>query len=161
MTTAPAPSENIRAIDSLVANEFAVSLEGQPVTGIFSISGLRTFKLDVRTTTAIKKIQEPFKITKMVQRDPHIPMNAWIRATFAVGDDIDRPRRTLVISAVDNGTETRRWTVYRAWIAEIGYSDFNSGSSEMVEETLTIHFDDIEEDWPLLEGDDPALDSGE
>ena len=158
MTTelAPRPDENFRAIDSLVANEFEVAINDQPVTGIFSISGLVTFKLDVKTTTAIKKLKEPFKITKMVQRDPHNSFNTWIRETFEAGDDIVRPKRTLMIAAVDDGTVTRRWTVQNAWIGEIKYSDFNRGSSEMVEETLTIHFEDITEDWPLLNTDHSA-----
>jgi hypothetical protein len=153
---APHPSESISAIDSLVANEFEVRLDDQPVAGIFSVSGLVTFKLDVKTTTAIKKLKEPFKITKMVQRDPHSVFNVWIRDTFAAGDDIVRPTRTLTIAAVDDEVVTRRWTVLKAWIAEIKYTDFNRGSGEMVEETVTIHFDSIEEDWPLLLSDGQA-----
>lgn len=148
--TAP---QSIRAIDSLVANEFEVQIDDQSVTGIFSIAGLVTFKLDVKTTTSIKKLPEPFTIKKMVQRDPNNIFNSWIRATFAAEADIVRPTRTLTILAVDNGVETRRWTVKKAWISEINYSDFNSGSSEMIEETVTIQYDDIEETWPLLNAD--------
>lgn len=152
-TTAPASeNESIRAIDSLVANEFNIRIDDQPVSGIFAISGLVSFKLDVRTTTSLKKLKEPFTITKMVQRDPHNVFNMWIRDTFTAGDDIARPTRTLTIHAVDDGVETRRWTVKKAWISEIKYSDFNTGSSEMIEETISIQYDDIEEYWPLLDG---------
>lgn len=146
------PTDNgIQAIDSLVANEFQVQIDGQPASGIFGISGLVTFKLDVKTTTALKKVTEAFTLTKMVQRDPNNVFNTWIRETFAAGDDISRPTRTLSIHAIDDNVETRRWIVKGAWISQIGYSDFNSASGEMVEETVTIQYEDIEEVWPLLD----------
>lgn len=143
-------ADSIQAIDSLVANEFEVQIDGQAVTGIFSVKDLVSFKLDVKTTTSIKKMRSPFKITKMVQRDPQSIFNQWIRETFAAADDISRPTRTITILAVDDHVPTRRWIVKKAWISEIRYTDFNSGSSEMIEETLTIEYDDIEENWPLL-----------
>jgi hypothetical protein len=49
---------------------------------------------------------------------------------------------------VDDGVETRCWTVKGAWISEVSYSHFNTASSEMVEETVTIQYDDLEESWP-------------
>jgi phage tail-like protein len=150
-----AEETTIQGIDSLVANEFEVHLDDEPISGIFSISGLVSFKLDVRVTTAIKKMQEPFKISKMVHRDPYAPFNRWIRDTFAAQDDIVRPKRTLTVTAVDNGVPIRQWIVKEAWISEVRYSDFDSGSSEMVEETITIQYKDIDERWPLLVQDDP------
>ncbi|HLU11447.1 MAG TPA: phage tail protein, partial [Oceanobacillus sp.] len=62
-------------------------------------------------------------------------------------DDIVRPLRTLEIIALDDGVETRRWKIKGAWISEISYSDFDSGSSELVQETLVIHYEDVEETW--------------
>ncbi|MBZ0293553.1 MAG: phage tail protein [Anaerolineae bacterium] len=147
----PAQQNNIRAIDSLVANEFRVEIDGEQVAGIFTISGLISFKLEVKTTNQLKKVAEPFKITKMVQRDPHNPFNTWLRDTYAAAADIARPTRTLVIVAVDDGVEIRRWTVKKAWISEVSFSDFNSGSSEMIEETVHIRYEDIEETFALLE----------
>ncbi len=145
--------QHVQAIDSLVANEFKVLIDGEAVAGVFSVSGLVTFRLDVKTTTAIKKLQDPFTITKMVQRDPHATFNRWIRDTFEAGGDIIRPTRTLTLQAVDDGMVTRQWTVKKAWISQVKYSDFNSSSSEMVEETVTIQYEDIEESWPLLLND--------
>jgi hypothetical protein len=138
----------IRVIDSLSAHEFQVELDGEKISSILRITGFFSFKLDVRTTTTLKTMQEPFKIVKMVQRNPDAPFNRWIRESTTAKADIMRPKRQLAILAVDNGVEIRRWTLTGAWIAEIGYSDFNSGSAELVEETLTIRFDDIEESWP-------------
>lgn len=139
---------HIRAVDSLCANEFAVEIEGEAVTGIFRVAGLHSFKLEVKTTTSLKMTQEPFRITKMVQRDGNAPFNRWLRETVAARDDILRPKRTLAIVALDDGEETRRWTVKGAWISQVSYSDFNSSSVEMVEETFVIHYEDIEESWP-------------
>lgn len=150
MTDEMTAPESIRAIDSLVAHEFEVRIDDEPVSGVFSISGLATFKLEVKTTTSMKKLTKPFTIKKMVQRDPRNTFNTWIRQTFAAEADIVRPTRTVAILAVDDGVEIRRWTVKKAWISEIAYSDFNTSSSEMIEETITIQYDDIEESWPLL-----------
>ena len=148
----PAAVHSVRAVDSLIANEFVLHIDDEPVTGIFTISGLTSFKLEVKTTNQLKKVQAPFKITKMVQRDPNNIFNKWLRETLSVGTDIVRPSRTLTIVAVDNGVAIRRWVVKKAWVSAVSYSDFDSGSSELIEETIEIQYDDIEESWPMLEG---------
>ncbi len=137
-------------IDSLSANEFAVLLDGERVQGIFRVSGLLPFKLEVKPSLT-KLVRDPFKLSKMVQRDPNLPFNRWLRETIAARDDIVRPTRTIDLLAVDDGVEIRRWTISDAWISEINYSDFNSASSDLIEETLTIHYDDIRETWQDIE----------
>src|SRR5262245_19542379 len=136
-----------QAIDSLSANEFVVEIEGEKVGGIFRITGLVAFKLDVKGTSALKNLKEPFKIVKMVQRDPKNPVNRWLIESVTARADIVRPKRTLAIVAVDDGAEIRRWSVSGAWISEVAYSDFDTGSGSLVEETVTIQWDDIEESW--------------
>jgi phage tail-like protein len=138
----------IHALDSLCANEFAVEVEGEKIPGIFRVSDLTSFKLDTGGS-ALKIVSEPFKITKMVQRDGNSVFNRWLRETVNAKDSAKRPTRTVAVMAIDDGVETRRWTVNGAWISEISYSDFNSGSFEMVEETVTIHYDSIDESWPV------------
>lgn len=133
-------------VDSLSANEFAVELDGERIGGIFRISGLTTFKLDVKPALT-RQVHEPFRVTKMVQRDPNAPFNRWIRETVAARDDSVRPQRTLVVLALDEGVESRRWVISGAWISEISYSEFDSGSSDLVEEKLAIHYELIEEQW--------------
>ncbi|MBN8637707.1 MAG: phage tail protein [Anaerolineae bacterium] len=133
-------------IDSLSANEFQVYLNEDVVPGVFRVSGFIPFKLEVRPGVS-KVVREPFKLAKMVQRDPALPFNRWLQETLAGKQDIVRPTRTLIIVALDDGVESRRWTVTGAWISEISYSDFNSASGELVEEVVTIHFDDIQETW--------------
>ena len=142
--TVAADIRSVDGVDGQLAKEFGLEIDGQRVTGILAIRGLVAFRLDVRTTTAIRKLQEPFKITRMVQLDPQHPCNVWVRETFDAGEDIVRPARTLCLLALDKGVETQRWTVYDAWISEVGYSDFDSSSSDILEETLTIQYEDVE-----------------
>ncbi len=136
-------------IDSLSANEFQVMVDDEQVKGVFRIIGLLPFKLEVKPALT-KLVREPFKLSKMVQRDPTLAFNQWLRETIDAKDDIVRPTRTLHILAVDDGVEIRRWTVEGAWISEVSYSDFNSASSDLIEETLTIRYEDITETWQNL-----------
>lgn len=133
-------------IDSLSANEFEVRLNGEKIGGVFRLSDLVPFKLEVKPSLT-KIVREPFKLCKMVQRDPQLPFNVWLRESIDAKDDLVRPTRTLEILAIDDGEEIRRWTVQGAWIAEVTYSDFNTASNELIEETVTIHYDDINETW--------------
>lgn len=135
-----------RAIDSLSANEFSVLLDGEPVEGVFRVSGMTPFKLDAKPSQT-KLIREPFTLSKLVQRDPAQPFNRWVRATIDAQDDIDRPTRTLEILALDEGEESRRWIFKDAWIASVSYSDFNSASGELVEEVVQIQYEAVEVRW--------------
>ena len=133
---------NFVAVDSLVANEFEIQIDNQPMLGVFRVDGLVTFKLD----EAGKRVHEPFRIIKMVQRDANNPFNSWLRATTA--PNANKPRRTVSILAVDDGVETRRWVVKGAWISKVEYSAFDTASHDMVEEIITIYYDSIEESFP-------------
>lgn len=145
---AQAASSLVKHIDSLSANEFLVEMDGAAVDGIFKVTGLSPFKLEVKTTSSLKAIKDAFQIVKMVRRDPQHPFNIWLRESVNTKADIVRPTRTLAIIAMDESRETRRWLVKGAWISGVSYSDFNTGSGELVEETLTIQWDDIETVWP-------------
>ena len=134
-------------LDSLTANEFAVEIEGERVSGIFRVSGLTPFKLDVKPSMT-KIVRDPFKIAKMVQRDPNSAFNRWLQDSTRSREDILRPTRRLAIVALDEGVETRRWEVIGAFIVEVAYSEFNTGSRELVEEVLTVMYERIEEVWP-------------
>jgi hypothetical protein len=142
----PIPENGILAVDSLSANEIIVELDGQRATGVFRVTGFSPFKLDVKPSL-IKLTHDPFKIVKMAQRDNNLPFNRWMIETLTAKDDIARPIRSLDIVAVDDGIETRRWRVKGAWISEISYSDFDSGSGELVQETLVIQYEGIETIW--------------
>jgi hypothetical protein len=138
-------NNRLQTIDSLCANEFALEMAGQRLTGIFRVLGFVSFKLAADGAAS----SEPFMITKMVRRDGNEPLNAWIRETRAAGNSLARPLRTLVLLALDDGIETRRWTIHGARIVQIAYSDFDTTSGEMVEEKLTIAYDRVEEAFPV------------
>ena len=133
-------TNTMQALDSLCANEFDLRIDGESVSGIFRISGLVGFKLDEN----YNRVFEPIQVSKMVQRDGNNAFNKWLRESEAGG----RPTRTMAIVAVDDGVETRRWSIKGAWISEVRYSEFNTASFEMVEEIFTIQFGEIEESWP-------------
>ncbi len=135
-----------QSIDSLSAHEFAIEIEGARASGIFRVVGLTPFKLDIKPSMK-KLIREPFKVTKMVQRDPETPFNRWLRDSVTSRDDIVRPTRQMAVIAIDDGVEIRRWTIRGAYISEVSYSDFNSSSNELIEETVTIHYEDVIESW--------------
>jgi hypothetical protein len=129
-------------LDSLIANEFALEINGETATGIFRVSNFRSFATDDEGN----RIKPPFEVAKMVQRDSNNNFNKWLRETTAAFGE--KPRRDVTIVAIDDGVVTRRWTAKSAWIKEVRYSAFDSGSFEMVEETFVIAYDDIEEAWP-------------
>jgi hypothetical protein len=63
-----------------------------------------------------------------------------------------RPTRELAVVAIDDGIETRRWTLQGAYITAISYSNYDAGLSEMIEECYTIAYEDIEERWTYADG---------
>ena len=135
---------SMMSADSLAANEFNVELNGEVVNGVFRVSGFASYRLDEGGNS----FRTPFRISKMVQRDGNNPFNSWIRETLDAKNSPDhRPTRTIAVVAIDDGLETRRWTVNGAWIQAIEYSDFDTGSFEMVEEIITIGYNDIDETW--------------
>lgn len=130
------PETRFKAVDSLSAHEFHVELNGEPVDGIFGVHGLMSFKLGGEVA--------PLVITKMVQQDPGAVFNAWTRETIGGG----KPTRNLAIIAMDEGIETRRWVYQNAYITQISFSDFDTASSELIEERITLTAERVDELWP-------------
>jgi hypothetical protein len=120
-------------IDSLRQNEYELYLEGQVVRGIFSISGLVAFQAD--------GTYPPIAVSKMVQRDPALPFNVWLR------EAANGATRTLAIAAIDDGVEVRRWTLHNARILSVSYSAFSPALVDLVEETVQVAFERIETTW--------------
>ena len=140
-------TSNMQTMDSLIANEFAFEINGEKIRGVFGVRGLVTYACDDEGN----RIKPAFQVLKMVQRDVKNIFNVWLRETLDLRDSTERPRRDVTIVAVDDGIETRRWSVKGAWIQKVSYSDFDNSSFEMVAETYTINYDDIEESFPVSE----------
>lgn len=134
--------QNVTAIDSLSANEFKLEIDGQELSGIFRISNFAPFDFAI-----VGSHERSIVISKMVQRDPNNPFNKWLQESIAaVGADA-YPTRTVSIVAVDDGVIARRWHLKKAWIGSVSYSDFNSASNELVEESAVIKYESAEIEW--------------
>lgn len=133
----------IQAVDSLSANEFQIEIDGEVATGIFGVSGLHIRSVDL---TAGRLVNKPLTIIKMVQQNPDLPFNRWTRDTLA--NQTTKVTRDIAVVAMDEGTETRRWVYKEAWISDIAFSDFDSGSEILIEERLIIQHNGVEEIWP-------------
>ncbi len=140
-------ANNIQEVDSLVANEFAVEIGGEVAGGIFGVTGLTLFQLDDDGN----RVRPAVMITKMVQRDADTAFNKWHKETMDSRDSSTRPSRDVAIVAIDDGIETRRWTLKGAYITAISYSNYDTASFEMIEETYTINYNDIEESWTFAD----------
>jgi phage tail-like protein len=138
----------LRVVDSLTANEFRLEINGQVVSGVFSVHGLCAFSLKVDEAGKPVGINyPPLVITKMVQQDPSLPFNAWVREAVQARGTV-LPTREIAIVALDEGAETRRWVYRNAWIAEVNFSDFDTASEYLVEEKITLRHNGVEEIWP-------------
>jgi len=133
---------SMQALDSLQGNEFHVELNGEKITGVFRVDGLTSFRL---TENGIDK--PPVTLAKMVQRDATIPFNKWLRQSVEAGESDQRPTRTLDVVAVDDGDETRRWSLRGAYITSVRYDTFDTSSGDMVEEVVTIAYAALDEQW--------------
>lgn len=136
-----AEENTIVALDSLSANEFRVEINGVNVPGIFRVSGLRAFDY------AKPEQRSHLTITKMVERDPSSAFNAWLRETVEGKSSDQSVSRTIEVIAVDDGVETRRWVIEQASLVNVSYSDFNSASTELVEEIIQLQYRTISLKW--------------
>lgn len=138
---------SIQAVDSLSANEFALEINGERVTGVFSVHGLSSYQLKLEDGRPVGMDFPPLVVTKMVQQDSSLPFNQWTRETVAArGTKL--PTRDISVVALDEGNETRRWVYRNAWISSIAFSDFDSALDFLIEEKVTIQHGGVEEIWP-------------
>lgn len=137
----------IRAVDSLTANEFHIEINGQIVTGIFAVSGLSSFSLKLDDSKPVGFKYPSLLVTKMVQQDPNLPFNKWVREAIDARGTV-LPTREISIVAMDEGAETRRWVYRNAWISHVEFSDFDTALEYLVEEKITIQHGGVEEIWP-------------
>lgn len=128
---------NYKFLDSLVANEFAVEINGESTMGVFRVLGFTPYHVDANQPKQVT-------ITKMVQRDVNSPFNKWLRESETSGT---AATRDMAIIAIDDGMETRRWTLKGAYIISVSYSDFDSSSIEMVEERITVGYTSVDHRW--------------
>lgn len=128
-------------LDSLVASEFALEINGETLSGIFTVEGFVSYQVDAGGVRQLP----PFSISKMVQHDANNAFNAWLIETTTSRHTTERPRRDVVLKAVDDGIITRSWTIKSAFILSVAYSSFDVASFAMMQEIYHIGYEDIEE----------------
>jgi hypothetical protein len=130
-------------VDSLISSEFAVEIDGKPVTGMFRVLNLVTFK---RVSGSL--MQPSFSLTKTVQHDSTLPMNVWLAENHqAVKSNGKVPTRDITIKAVDDGKVIRVWAFKGCFIDEVRYSDFDTSNFQLVEEIITISYKSMDESF--------------
>jgi hypothetical protein len=130
--------ESMIELDSLVGNEFEVEINGETVSGLFRIDNFVPVSLQDG-----QRIEVPFYLVKLVQRDPNNPVNRWLKDSASRSNVV----RTVAVKAVDDGVVTRVWTFKNAWISEVRYAGFNTASSDLIEEIIAINYDSVSEEW--------------
>lgn len=125
-------------LDSLVGNEFEIEVDGETTTGIFRIDNFVPFQIKDG-----QRVEVPFNIVKLVQRDANNALNRWIRDSTSRENTL----RTVTVKAVDDGVVIRTWTFTNARISDVRYAGFNTASSDLIEEIITVYYDSVSETW--------------
>ena len=128
---------NVSGGNTLQANEFAVTLDGESIDTILSCD---IFEY----VTAEGEADKPFlTFYKQVEDSRDSVFNRWLVQTIGSRDPSSRPRRTFVVTAVNDGNLIRRWTFTGAWIAAIAQGSLDSTSHEFAVERVKLGYEKI------------------
>lgn len=128
---------NVPGSNTLQVNEFAVTLDGEAIDTILSCD---TFEY----LTAEGDADRPLlTFYKQVEDSSDSPFNRWLAETLRSQSPASRPRRTFVVTAVNDGNAIRRWTFKAAWIAAIAQGGLDSTSHEFAVERVKLGCDEI------------------
>jgi hypothetical protein len=128
---------NVPGSNTLQANEFAVTLDGDVIDSILSCDMFEYL-------TAVGDADKPFlSFFKQVEDSRNTVFNRWLGETLGSREPASRPRRTFVSTAVNDGTPIRRWTCTGAWIAAVTQGSFDSTSHEFAVERISLGYDTI------------------
>lgn len=127
---------NVPGVNTLQANEFTVTLDGDAIDSIVAF--------DVFTYLTPDDADKPWlSVLKRVEDDRGTTFNRWLSETLAHSTPSARPRRTFVVTAVNDGNPIRRWTFSGAWIASIAQGGFQVTSHEFAVEQVAIGYDRV------------------
>jgi len=123
--------------NTLQANDFAVTLDGETIDTILSCDMFEYL-------TAAGDADKPLLcFYKQVEESRDSVFNRWLGETFGSSEPSGRPRRTFVVTAVNDGNPIRRWTFADAWIAAVAQGILDSTSHEFAVERVTLGYDTI------------------
>ncbi len=124
---------NVPGSNTLQANEFAVTLDGEVIDSILSCDMFEYL-------TAEGDADKPLlTFYKQVEDSRNTVFNRWLGNR----EPASRPRRTFVVTAVNDGNPIRRWTFNGAWIAAVAQGSLDSTSHEFAVERTSLGYDTI------------------
>jgi len=128
---------NMSGINTLQANGFAVTLDGEVIDTILSCD---IFEYLTAEGDADKPL---LTFYKQVENSRDTAFNRWLGETLGSQGPSSRPRRTFVVTAVNDGEAIRRWTFTNAWIAAVAQGSLDSTSHEFAVERVKLGYDKI------------------
>jgi T4-like virus tail tube protein gp19 len=128
---------HMHGVNTLQSNEFAVTLDGEVIDSILSCDMFEYL-------TAAGDADKPFlTFYKQVEDSRDSVFNRWLGDTLGNKEPSSRPRRTFVVTAVNDGNPIRRWTFTDAWIAAVAQGSLDSTSHEFAVERVKLGYDTI------------------
>lgn len=125
---------NVSGGNTLQANEFAVTLDGESIDTILSCDMFEYL-------TAEGDADQPFlTFYKQVEDSRDSVFNRWLGETQGSREPSSRPRRTFVVTAINDGNPIRRWTFTGAWIAAIAHGSLDSTSHDFAVERVKLGY---------------------
>ena len=128
---------NVPGGNTLQVNEFAVTLDGEAIDTIMSCD---MFEYVTAEGDADKPL---LTFYKQVEDSRDTVFNRWLVETLGSRDRSSRPRRTFVVTALNDGNPIRRWTFTGAWIAAIAQGSLDSTSYEFAVERVKLGYEKI------------------
>lgn len=141
--------------DSAAALNFALQIDGVQVEYLSSISGMSN-KQDV-----ISHVQNTQQGKPTVRKMPGISQGGEVTVTRgatqsksftdwiqkSLKGDIQSARKNVSIIVQDyQGSEVNRYNLVDAWCCEVSYGDLTAGQAQVLEEKVTITFEDMKYD---------------
>lgn len=128
---------NISGANTLQANEFSATLDGAEIDTIVSFDAFAY-------VTPGGDADKPFlTLYKRVEDATNTPFNNWLVGTLASPTPDGRPRRTFVVTAVNDDIPVRRWTFKGAWIAMVAQGAFRAADHGLVLEQVSLGYDSV------------------
>jgi hypothetical protein len=128
---------NVSGSNTLQMKEFAVTLDGEVIDTILSCDMFEYL-------TAEGDADKPLlTFYKQVEDSRDTIFNRWLGETLGSQSPSNRPRRTFVVTAANDGNAIRRWTFKGAWIAAVAQGSLDSTSHEFAVERVKLGYDKI------------------
>lgn len=126
---------NVSGANTLQANEFTVEIDGELIDSIVTCEAFTYLQGDAGGG------RSSISMRKRVEDSPTTAFNRWLIETLAAPAADSRPCRTVVVTALNDGTPIRRWTFAGSKIMSIVQGGFEVDSYEFADEQVTIGYD--------------------